>query len=94
MTSQLNRMGVLDLYYPEARCKLIEIAAFLDRLERATGVEDFRAPAFREAMKCLTGEGPNRAEQVLLALSDPTVEPIPQAHSKGAVGAWPGPSAG
>lgn len=93
MTSQLNRMGVLDLYFPEARCKLIEIAAFLDRLERADGEEDFRAPAFREAMKCLAGAGSNRAERVLLALSDPTVEPIPQAHTKGAVGAWPGPSA-
>lgn len=92
MTSQLNRMGVLDLYFPEARCKLIEIAAFLDRLERAGGEEDFRASAFREAMQCLAGSGPNRAERVLLALSDPTLEPIPEAHTKGAVGAWPKPS--
>ncbi|MBL9139824.1 MAG: hypothetical protein JNK85_28395 [Verrucomicrobiales bacterium] len=93
MTSQLTRAGVLDLYFPEARCKLIEIAAFLDRLDRAEGAEDFRALAFREAMQCLAGSEAHRAEKVLLALSDPTVEPIPQAHGKGAVGAWPGATA-
>jgi hypothetical protein len=84
MTSQ----QVLDLYYMDARCKLIEIAAFLDRVERSTGQGDFRLSAFREAMEELSANG-NRAERVLLALSDPTTEPIPAATTKAACGAYP-----
>jgi hypothetical protein len=41
-------------------------------------------------MKALHGHGPDRAKNVLLALSDPTTEPIAKAPGKGAVGAWPG----
>ena len=33
---------------------------------------------------------PDRAKEVLLALSDPTAEPIAKAPGKGAVGAWAG----
>lgn len=94
MISQLTRAQLLDLYFLEARCKLIEVAAFLDRLDRAPGEVDFRAGAFRKALACLASEGPDRAEQVLVALSDPTLDPIPQAPGKGAMGAWPGTAAG
>ena len=38
----MNRQQVLDLYFMDARCKLIELAAFLDRVERSTGEPDFR----------------------------------------------------
>jgi hypothetical protein len=41
-------------------------------------------------MQELAGTEPKRAERVLLALSDPTVEPVAKAPGKGAVGAWPG----
>ena len=74
----------------DARCKLIELAAFLDRVDRGTGDADFRLNAFREAMKHLADGDPKRAEAVLLSLSDPTAEPIAKAPGKGAVGAWPG----
>lgn len=94
MISQLTRAQLLDLYFLEARCKLIEVAAFLDRLDRAPGETDFRGKAFREALGRLASDTPGRAEQVLLALSDPTVDPIPKAPGKGAVGAWPGPATG
>ncbi len=73
----------------EARSKLIELAAFLDRVDRATGEVDFRWNAIQEAMKELGGAGSGRTERVLLALSDPTMEPVPVAPGKGAVGAWP-----
>jgi hypothetical protein len=87
----MTRQEVLDLYFMDARCKLIEIAAFLDRIDHAEGPADFRLAAFREAMQVLDSAESNRAEQVLLALSDPTTEPIAKAMGKGAVGAWPGP---
>ena len=86
----MTRQQVLDLYFMEARAKLIDLAAFLDRIERADGPADFRHPALLEALKALGGSGPDRARNVLLALSDPTTEPVAHAPGKGAVGAWPG----
>ena len=85
----MTRQQVLDLYFMDARCKLIDIAAFIDRVERATGNEDFRMAEFRKAMRELDGST-GRAERVLLALSDPTTEPIPAATTKAACGAYPG----
>ncbi len=86
----MTRQQVLDQYFLDARHKLIEIAAFLDRVDRATGEADFRLDAFREALKHLADDEPRRAESILMALSDPTSEPIAHAPGKGAIGAWPG----
>ena len=85
-----TKQAVLDQYFVEVRAKLIEVAAFLDRVDRAEGDEDYRIKAFREALKALEGNQPERAKQILLALSDPTTEPIPEAKGKSAAGAWPG----
>ena len=71
----------------EARSKLIDIAAFMDRVERDGLTDDFRYQAFLDALKELNTD--NRAENVLLSLSDPTEEPIPEATTKAACGAWP-----
>ena len=77
----------------DARHKLIDIAAFLDRVERADGDSDFRMDAFRGAIKHLEDGGNDRAKDVLMAFSDPTPEPIAVAPGKGACGAWPGQGA-
>jgi hypothetical protein len=84
----MTRNELLDLYFMDSRAKLIDIAAFLDRVDRGTGEADFRLAAFRDAMKELAGEQPTRAKDVLLSLSDPTSEPIAKSPGKGAVGAW------
>ena len=89
-TELMTRQQVLDLYFMDARFRLIELAAFLDRVERAEGQSDFRLDAFRKALRELEANKPERAKQVLLAFSDPTTEPIEKAPGKGAVGAWPG----
>jgi hypothetical protein len=86
----MTQQQVLDLYFMEARAKLIDIAAFLDRVERAGGEADFRLAAFTGAMQALSSGQSKRARNVLLALSDPTTEPIPSATTKAACGAWPG----
>lgn len=88
----MTRQQLLDLYFLDARAKLIDIAAFLDRLERAAGEADFRLPAFTKALQQLDRSGSERAKQVLMALSDPTTAPVPKAAGKGACGAWPGAS--
>ena len=86
----MTRQQVLDLYFMDARSKLIDLAAFIDRVERADGTEDFRMAAFRDAMSELTKSGNGRAEKVLLQFSDPSAEPIANATTKAACGAWPG----
>ncbi len=86
----MTRQQILDLYFMDARSKLIDIAAFLDRVDRAEGEPDFRLEAFRQALQELHGGEPQRAKNVLMSLSDPTKEPIAKAPGKGAVGAWPG----
>jgi hypothetical protein len=74
----------------DARAKLIDIAAFLDRVERSEGQEDFRMDAFRNALQELQKGNADRARRVLLSLSDPTTDPIPVAPGKGAIGAYQG----
>ena len=84
----MNREQLLDLYFLEARAKLIDLAAFFDRVDRAGGKADFRLAALREALDELRRDGACRTEGVLLKLSDPTLEPIPAAATKAARGAW------
>ena len=85
-----KQKNILDLYFLDARARLIDIAAFMDRVDRADGGDDFRYDAFRTALKALESEKQDRARKVLLAFSDPTEEPIPEATTKAACGAWPG----
>ena len=86
----MTRQQVLDLYFLEARSKVIDLAAFLDRVERAGGEEDFRMKAFRKAVAGLSAKERQKAKRALLAFSDPTTKPIPAATTKAACGAWPG----
>ena len=84
----MNKQKILDLYFLDARHKLIDVAAFLDRVERAEGKDDFRIKSFRAALKKLSGNQKQKAKKVLLAFSDLTTKPIAKAEGKGAVGAW------
>ena len=85
----MTRQQILDLYFLDARSKLIDLGAFMDRLERASGEADFRMKAFQAALGELNEGGTHKAKQVLLAFSDPSSEPIPVATTKAACGAWP-----
>jgi hypothetical protein len=84
----MTRQQILDLYFLDARHKLIELAAFLDRVERADGQGDFRLESFRVALGKLDGKRKSKAKDVLLAFSDPTTEPVAKAAIKGACGAY------
>jgi hypothetical protein len=83
----MKRQHVLDLYFLDARHKLVEIAAFLDRVERAEGKDDFRIKAFRAALAGLSTNRKHKVKNALLAFSDTSEEPIEKAPGKGAVGA-------
>ena len=88
----MKRQQLLDLYFMDARSKLIDIAAFLDRVDRGEGDADFRFDALKRALGELSKGEPQRAKQVLMALSDPSTTPIDKSPGKGAVGAWAGVS--
>jgi hypothetical protein len=83
----MTQQQVLDLYFLDARHKLIEIAAFLDRVDRAEGKDDFRLKAFRAALDGLTDKKKEKVKNALLAFSDLSTKPIAKAPGKGAVGA-------
>jgi hypothetical protein len=85
----MTKAEILDLYFGDARSKLIDLAAFLDRIERSAGEDDFRIRSFRAALSHLSKGEAEKAKAVLLTLSDPTTEPIAIATTKGATGAWP-----
>ena len=86
----MNRSELLDLYFLDARAKVIDLAAFLDRVGRAEGEADFRYHALRQALTELQRDAAGCARRVLVSFSDPTTEPIEKATAKGACGAWPG----
>jgi hypothetical protein len=94
----IDRTAVVDRYFLEHRAKLLDIAAFLDRVERAKpgtgGTTDFRVEALRAGIAILLDGKPERARRVLDSLSDPSDAPIAKAPMKGALGAWSGPAAG
>lgn len=88
----LDARKAVDVYFMEHRAKLLDIAAFLDRLDRAAGEaagDDVRIRALRLAVPLLIdGEG-QRVRRILELFSDHTSEPIPVAHGQGAIGVDP-----
>lgn len=86
----MTRQQVLDLYFLDARNKLVELGAFLDRVDRAEGKDDFRLKAIYAALEELTSNRKEKARNVLLAFSDPTTEIMPAAPAKTACGAYLG----
>lgn len=85
----LSKRAVIDRSFLEHRAKVIDIAAFLDRVDRAQGegADDFRRVALEACCAILTDGRPDRARRVLELLSDHTTEPIAKAPMKGATGA-------
>jgi len=83
-----SKQDLLDLQFIAARHQLIELAAFLDRLDRQPGPADHRLAAMHLALPILLADRPDRARAVLEAFSDPTTEPTTQASTQPACGAW------
>lgn len=90
-TCPQSREQVINMYFLEHRAKLLDVAAFLDRIDRAqpdTAGSDFRETALKQAIALLIDGEPHRAKRVLELLSDATTETPQSAHGmKGASGA-------
>jgi hypothetical protein len=82
--------AIVDDGFVPARAKLLEVAAFLDRVERYGVADDFRCEALRQAVHVVADGRPERTRRVLEALSDPTTEPDERSTGKAALGAWRG----
>ncbi len=81
-------VNLVDLGFMDSRSKLIDLAAFLDRVQRAGQEGDFRVQALKNAIQLLSLNEPKRAQEVLLSFSDPSTEPIEKATTQGAIGAF------
>ncbi|MGD7654750.1 MAG: hypothetical protein ACQCXQ_16145 [Verrucomicrobiales bacterium] len=82
-----TKQQLIDLQFVETRHKLLDVAAFLDRIDRHPGEPDYRTDALKAALPILLSDRPDRAKAILEAFSDTTSEPIPQAAFQGAFGA-------
>ena len=87
-----DRAKIIELGFMPVRASLIEVAAFLDRVERYGVSDDFRCAALRDAARALSDGKPERARRILESFSDPTTEPAPKAEGKAASGAYRAPT--
>lgn len=88
--SPIDAQALVDAYFLENRTRLLDIAAFLDRLDRAegAGADDFRVRAFKAALSRLAEGGSGRVEDVQMLMSDPRSEPLSALDRKSAHGAY------
>ena len=73
MPKRRDALQVLDRDFLEIRCKILEIAASLDRIDRAPAHHgdhpDARLSQIRQALEALHEPGPDRAETIQLIFS-------------------------
>lgn len=91
----MKAKGVIDRYFLENRAKIIDIAAFLDRIDRSTevsnGYSDFRYRSIFRALHLLTELKDRRTEAILKNFSDLSTELTENtADLKSACGTWEG----
>lgn len=83
----LTKKELLDLQFIDARARVIDLAAFLDRLDRHEGEAGIRIEYFHKALAVLQGNHPDRAKAVLEVFSDMTTGLSETAPFQGATGA-------
>ena len=90
-TSPLTQRELIDEYFMEHRVKVLDLAAFLDRLDRAREMDaedDFRLRSVRDALAVLAGDEEDRVQRVQMIFSDPRSELLDELDQKSAKGAY------
>ncbi|RJR32367.1 MAG: hypothetical protein C4576_30510 [Desulfobacteraceae bacterium] len=92
-THPLPAQQVIERSFLENRAMLLEIASFLDRLDRAgepqAGKSDFRYVSLRTALKILSDTSGAKTQRILQIFSDQSTTPLSSANGlKAASGAW------
>lgn len=86
----LSQQELIDGFFMECRTRILDIAAFLDRMDRSvdeSGSDDFRVVAMKKAMQVLNSDDPERVERVLMIFSDQNTELLEELDRKAAYGA-------
>ena len=101
----MSAKEILDVYFIENRARLLDIASFLDRVDRCKDSQeaknDFRYRSFIRALKLLLEPDENHPSvsppgnggitaAIQLSFSDLTAEPLESSVGLKAVGAWEG----
>lgn len=90
-TSPLTQAELVARYFMEHRVQVLDLAAFLDRVERAhehDAEDDFRMRSLRDAVAVLSDGRPDRVLRVQMIFSDPSTELLPSLDQKSAKGAF------
>lgn len=90
-TCLLSQQQLIDEYFMEMRAKLLDVAAFLDRLDRSVernAEDDFRMMAMRQALQMLAEQATDRVSSLQMLFSDLTTEPLAELDRKSAFGAF------
>ena len=86
----LTQRRLIEEYFMEHRNQVLEIAAFLDRLDRSPeddAKDDFRLRALREAIGVLGAGRPEKVMEVQMLLSDTDTALLEELDRKAAYGA-------
>lgn len=89
-TSPLTQRELIERYFMEHRVQILDLAAFLDRLERASeldAADDFRMRSVREALALLADGAGDRVRRVQMVFSDPDTTLLASLDRKSALGA-------
>jgi hypothetical protein len=76
-TCPLTQRQLIEEFFLEQRTRVLELAAFLDRMERAIArdaEDDFRYLALRRALQELSTDAPGKIDRIQLLLSDQSTE--------------------
>jgi hypothetical protein len=90
-TSPLTQRELITEYFMEHRVQVLELAAFLDRLDRAREIDaddDFRLRSIRAALAVLVDGDGDRTQRVQMIFSDPRSELLEELDTQSAKGAY------
>jgi hypothetical protein len=90
-TSPLTQRALIDEYFMEHRVQVLELAAFMDRLERAReldAADDFRLRSVQDALAVLADGAGDRVARVQMIFSDPRSDLLEELDQKSAKGAY------
>jgi hypothetical protein len=91
-TCPMTTRQIIDEYFIENRTRVLDLAAYLDRLHRSADGEpataDFRMQALERALQVLISKDPEKIDQIQMIFSDPSTALKPKLDAKSASGAW------
>lgn len=90
----MSAKKALETYFLDNRARMLEIASFLDRIDRykdsTEAKNDYRYKSFIRALQLIIESEKDRTRNVQMLFSDLSVEPIERVVDPKAYGAWEG----